>query len=440
MTNDRELSEVHTLCLSLTQRYTWYRKRQILVGAFQESQTPTVGEDLHNEKNVTVETQSRQDRRRRRRLQSLAEAILPVITSAPLWTLPTVVDNVEKTTITDVERNEILTITEVDKETEVAADVSASALKGNAAMLCSLIGLLYQTVSMLSYEVEAFLPIILYPLCKKASSKNHSQVQRTAAFALHGVTEACGLISTKDLIRQNFDYLFGAMLSQLRRPSEQESSQHINFPIDLPSIVQVVLRCATESDDANPSERSITDETCVSYMIDMVNALVASFDANLVLLNKNPLLQASLSLDLVEVFEASLSFIASTFGLSFDQESNLVADVSIPETTVDWKATLEPFLLEGDGLSAKEGFEKIGSEEAGDGDDTTNEATAMGTHPPINITSGELHFISLVLSRCSFFLSSPSLPVEMATCGGMQHAFELLGFVAKYANVSDSSL
>lgn len=405
-------------------------KLQLLVGAFEgpvEAGSGPNGEDLG-------ETSSRQARKRRRRLKSLAGAILPVVTSAPLWTLPTVLDNVDQTT-SKRDQSPSLTITEVHETSNVQAqqNVSASALKGNAAMVCSLIAIVGETCDLLGNDVEPFLQVILYPLCERASSQNHSQVQRTACLTLQQVAMSCDMKSTKELIRQNFDYLFGAMLSRTRRQGKQHTGHQISFPSSIPSIVKVVLRSATETDTAIGicSERSLSDETNVSYVIDLVNALVVSFDNNLRIMNEDPSLQVSTCLDLVEVFDAALSFLASTFGLSLDKRYDPFAGITAPENGVDWKATLDPFrLLKPDGLTAQEGFEKMRTDAQRDNDSNDGDA------PVMRITNGEVELVDLVLARCSFFLSSPSLQIEMASCDGMKYAFTLLGYVAKYTKVS----
>ena len=307
---------------------------------------------------------NRQTRKRIRRLHSLASAILPVITSDPLWTLPTVLDNVDKERVDKAEPHGSLTVTEIQDELQVQAEtVSASALKGNAAMICSLIGLVHEMVDLLASDSEPFLSIALYPLCERASSHNHSQVQRTAVLALHRYAMACRLESTRDLIRQNFDYLFGAMLSKVRLPRGHLTSRRTSFPGSISSIMQAVLRSATDVKTSTNFVRSLSDETCISFVIELSNALVASFDSHLAILNNDPSLQASTTMDLVEVFDASLSFIASTFGLNLDRSGDLSAEVQIPEPTNDWMTTLKPFRLSSsldrDDLTAKEGFEKF---------------------------------------------------------------------------------
>lgn len=383
---------------------------------------------------------SRQRRKRLKRLHSLALAILPVITSPPLWTLPTVLENVDQET-EKLETIANMTITEVHDDSNIQT-VSVSALKGNAAMVCSLIGLLSETVQLLLTEVESFLPVILFPLCEKTSSQNHSQVQRTAALALRQVATACGLSSTRDLIRQNFDYLFGAMLSQTRRPGSQATVMDNSFPTTIPSIVQIVLRSATDADTTTECircERSLSDETHVSYVIELVNSLVVSFDNNLVILNSKPVLLASTAMDLVEVFDSALMFIASTFGLNLDKESDPFADVPIPVACADWMKALEPFQkrskLESNGFEVRERFEPSKTE-PDDPVTASDSAEPSKSQLSIEITGGELDFVRLALDRCCFFLSSPSLIVEMASSIGMQRAFALLGYVAMYSKVS----
>jgi hypothetical protein len=211
----------------------------------------------------------------------------------------------------------------------------------------------------------------------------------------------------------------------------------------VPSIVQIILRSAVDKDgagdDAIPIQRSLSNETCVSYVIELVNALVASFDRNLVTFNTNVELQSSTALDLVQVFDAALSFVASTFGFNLDHKKELHTTADIPEATEEWLALLDPFRTRkgpnddlGD-LTAREGFERIRKMRVGQSNETNN-------HPFIEITNGELDFVNLVLARSSFFLSSQSLHVQIASCVTMQHSFLLLGYIAMYTKVRLLSL
>lgn len=418
---------------------------QILVGAFKES-SPEDGHVRAGRESDRDVSPSRENRTRMRRLHSLAGAILPIITSDPLWNLPTVLDNVDQKS--SIERmSAALTQNLIQSGTlddSFANTVSASALKGNAALVCSLIGIVSATVDLLSKDAELFLPVILYPLCEKASSKNHSQVQHSATISLHQVALACSKVgSIQDLVRQNFDYLFAAMLSRIRLSFCHQGRDQPGYPTSVPSIVQIILRSAVDKDgagdDAIPIQRSLSNETCVSYVIELVNALVASFDRNLVTFNTNVELQSSTALDLVQVFDAALSFVASTFGFNLDHKKELHTTADIPEATEEWLALLDPFRTRkgpnddlGD-LTAREGFERIRKMRVGQSNETNN-------HPFIEITNGELDFVNLVLARCSFFLSSPSLHVQIASCVTMQHSFLLLGYIAMYTKVRLLSL
>lgn len=412
---------------------------QVLVGAFDEKHSSPGSSDMARSSQKD-EKLNKQSRKRYRILHALAGAILPVITSDPLWSLPTVLDNIER--IEQAETHGTVTVTEIQDQLKGQAEtVSASALKGNAAIVCSLIGLVNEMVDLLANDSESFLSTVLYPLCERASSQNHSQVQRTAAFVLHRYAMACRLESTKELICQNFDYLFGAMLSKTRFPIGHLRGRRTSFPRDISSIMQAVLRSASDVKTNANFVRSLSDETHISLVIELSNALVVSFDSNLSILNNDPSLQASTAMDLVEVLDASLSFIASTFGLNLGSAHYLSAEVEIPEPSKDWMATLKTFRLRSrldhDDLSVMEAFEKF-REKNGDEDENHNAETQKVnvTHPSIEITDNELDFVSLALSRCSFFLSSPALHVEMASCVGIQHAFEFLGLIAKYSHVS----
>jgi hypothetical protein len=435
-----------------------YLYSQILVGAFGESLPENEDEDVRGRKGMrrlhSLEYGKirngresdpnagpiRENRKRTRRLHSLAGAILPIVTSDLLWNLPTVLDNVDHKS--GVERTSPSTQNLIQSGTlddSMVNSVSASALKGNAALVCSLIGIVSATVELLSNDTESFLPVILYPLCEKASSQNHSHVQHSATFSLHQVALACEMVSIKNLVRQNFDYLFGSMLSRIRLPGGRQTGDRTGFPTSVPSIVQIVLRSAVDTDGAKdeaiPIQRSLFDETSVSYVIELVNALVASFDRNLVTLNADQQLQSSTALDLIQVFDAALSFVASTFGLNLEREKGLRMTADVPELSTEWISLLDPFRRR-DGLdddlgtlTAKEGFEEIRKEREDQSNKTNN-------YTWIEITNGELDFVNLALERCTFFLSSPNLHVQVASCVAMQHAFILLGYIGIYTKVS----
>jgi hypothetical protein len=326
--------------------------------------------------------------KRRRRLQSLAQAILPIVVSDPLWNLPTLLHNVDYHS--GIERSSVSAQNLIQSgavDDLMVNTVSASALKGNAALVCSLIGIVSTTVELLSNDTHSFLPVILYPLSEKASSQNHSQVQHSATISLHQVAVACEMGSIKNLVHQNFDYLFGVMLSRTGLPGGHQTGDGTGFPTIVPSIVQIVLRNAVDTDrakdEATPIQRSITEKTRVSYVIELVNALVASFDCNLFTLNADVQLQSSTALDLIQIFDAALSFIASTFGLNLDHGNGLCMTTDVPEPCEEWQALLDPFRTrEGrnDDLGttvAKEGFEKIQKER-----DRTSRRT---THSPLKL-------------------------------------------------------
>lgn len=402
------------------------RLLKLLAGAFGETLTDhNSGLEQDHENHCT----SRENRRRARRLHSLAGAILPVVTSDPLWNFPTILDEASQVSSSENVAKE-LQDRKVDRSMGPSVSASASALKGNAALVCSLIGIVTSIVSLMGSDAESFLPMILYPLCEKASALNHSQVQHSASSSLRQVAVACGLHSTRALIRRNFDYLCGAMLAKLRLPGGGQGGDPSGFPQTMASILLIVLRTAeaTEGFSDLPIERSIEDKSCIPYVIVVVKTLVSAFDRSLIDMTRNEQLQASAAMGLTQVFDASLSFIASTFGISLRHGMKREAKGS--DASEEWVRLLEPFRRTGDyehsGISAvKEGFEKIRQE-------TRDEMIETRSCPLIDITNDELDFTNIVLTRCSFFLSSPSLHVQVASIISMQHAFVLLGYVSTY--------
>ena len=105
----------------------------------------------------------KEQRKTRKRVKALAAALLPLITTSPLWTLPSVHEAAN-----------------AGAQLTGTLHISAEALRGNAAMLCSLLNFIGTLVDILESDIAASSPVLLYPLFEKAGIHNHSRVQSAA--------------------------------------------------------------------------------------------------------------------------------------------------------------------------------------------------------------------------------------------------------------------
>lgn len=376
----------------------------------------------------------------RRVLIALCKALFPIITSAPLWTLPTIFANIvnmdtnEANDRTPLPNLRALNLQQETYEKRTPFNqfaVSSSALSGNAVMLVSLFQLIGTLTEFIGQATVQYLPTLLYPLCERISSRNHSLVQGEAVALLRAIAVVCSVNSVEELLRKNFDLLISSATSKLHQFSAAPHS-YADYPFELASITRAILRNASSCSEEDsievcnfPKKRSMDEAGNVAYAIELVRSLTARYDRSFASTNTGQGFEIA-SLELVQVLHATVSYNGVSLGFSYEGISQTDKSSAENEMSEPWMELLEPFrthiqtLSNDDVLSPKEGFEE--HRERSNPNHTERDI--------LEVSDGELDFLDLVLQRCSFSLSHQSLRVQLASCEAMESVFHLLGYIA----------
>lgn len=341
----------------------------------------------------------KEQRRTRKRVKSLANALCPLLTSSPLWSLPTVFEpsngNIE------------------------SPYVSAETLRGNAMVVSLILRFVGTFVDFLASDISELFPVLLYPLFEKASKQNHSLVSTAALRILDKVVAASGCNTIESLISDNFDYLFGAMQARMRR------IEQLDFDINqqlggISSIARTILSTGlrhTDGERVLSLQRTPTTRNNVNLTIKTAQELISLFDGRVIPAsnssNTTPLL------DLLEFYEGSLIRLLNSFGVTRESLAEDICSAN-DSTSEPWLDLLFPF----------ECGEFIGVSDAYT--DSPRDGSKQEEDNNIDITTHELEYLSLILSRCGYLISHPTLTVRIASCKVQTLAFSLLGFVAAH--------
>jgi hypothetical protein len=132
------------------------------------------------------------------------------------------------------------------------------------------------------------------------------------------------------------------------------------------------------------------------------------------------------AMDTTNLYKASLWSIVVSFGLSRKCIENRRCPTNLQ--LEPWLALLTPFIVDESAESA------IGQ--------LMDESTDENQTENINVTSQEIMFVTIILSRCGYFLSHSNLTIRIASCKVFSFALTFLGFIADNflkAETDDSS-
>ena len=115
----------------------------------------------------------KEKRRTSRRVKALATALFPLLVDSPLWILSTINEAADPGT---------------HKTTDFS--VSVEALRGNAAMLRSLLTFIGALVNALDADIALSWQVLLFPLFERCSIHNHSRVQAAAQGVIGAIAKA----------------------------------------------------------------------------------------------------------------------------------------------------------------------------------------------------------------------------------------------------------
>jgi len=420
---------------------------------------------------------ARLDKRGKKYILKLTSSILPVMTSAPLWNLPTsmsdvadnesqfnnkrCIENYESSTTTNrpAHKNDKTFFSDCNFEfghRNAWSEISARALNGNALVICSLIEMIGSLANLLGQNMESFLPTILYPLIEKSNHFGHHYIQKSAKTALKTVAHCTGTTSVYTLVVQNFDYLLEVMSSSMHSLNAGASlnGQWMALP-SLPGIVEMLLKSVVKEASAahnqtkklNVPVGSCFGSKYVSMLGDLVYKIMKAF-------TEMPSRESG-NIDLLRVFRAVLEYLQLSLD-DYEEESdnesvdgeNIVGD--------PWLDVLFEFAQENEdlfiansnkqdykyttgGFPQHHGFKEIDvTDREVEGTDGL-ESTDSYPKSKVRLFVEETQIAKLILSRCSFLLCSPDLMVQAAACETLVSGFGYLAAIQKYLMITPAS-
>lgn len=347
------------------------------------------------------------DRRNRKRLKLLSSNLFPLITRSPIWSLTTIPKSNENENGThEMEQSEYDAFS-FDRQ------ISANALKGNAFLIVSLLRFIRLLIRLLRDDTSQYLQILLFPIFEKASKQNHDQVRVAALGVLEEIRIACCWETLEDLICNNFDLLFQSLQNEMRLI---RSSAHRG---NLATIAKYIIE-SIQDGSRFPTSATLHRTEYFKRNIDLLVKigidLTSSFDRHL--LGSQFVQPLPAILDIIEFYTVTLRYIARSFGVECEGIKFNLATSRVPDEP--WLDLIKPF--------KKDPFNY--------GDETPDNSQEQAKLS-IDISKAELDYVTLVLSRCSFFISHPSLLVQVSSCQVQKMAFLILGHISKNFTPND---
>lgn len=394
--------------------------RHMIVGAFGQAK---------------IESKSHSNRKRSKYLKSLASWIMPIIVSYPLWDLPTsfrdAEDSKRDSSSLEIHRsvNEALSLESEDL-------VAPMALRGNACFMCGLLHIISTIFTLLRNEAAPFLPTVLYLLLEKASAWNVLQVKETATAVLKDVAGALEYTNLAEMIHEKMDVIAGEMLATLRIPGGGQilpQGENKNDLVGVATTIRAVLGFVSGDNMKHTSKH--TCKSHLSYLIELVTAMVEHFDR----FESKDENEFEATLAMIFVIESIFRYMIWNTGAAEkidDNDSECGKDNAEP-----WLDLLDDFRIStsknddidhADALSPKEGFEAYRNEQ--DSLENNPETTTTMKEAPFT-SKHEIHFVNVLVSRCTFFLSNASLKLQIASSEAMTSGFQYLAIVARMHKV-----
>jgi hypothetical protein len=348
-------------------------------------------------------------RKLQKRIEALAGAVLPILTTAPLWTLPSKIES--------------------DVSGDSSSIVSALALKSNAVLLCLLARIIGTFVRKMGSDSKALLSLSLFPLIEKTSSSNHSFVKHEVLRILSGVAATYN-ISIKRLVEDNLDYVFASLLTELRRRGGSTAKANGSRAFcDLSDLITAIFSILSNEtgNGSSPRDilacggRSVDTKTKVLRLIEVVRALTTRFDICSRMASTTNECEVML-LGLLGVYVASLKFIKSTLDVQLQAATE--KEVESDAVLEQWMEVLEPFRKKSTRTTTLM-----------DNSDCVIHDVIPEAKPGIDFSQVEVDALSLISARCGFSLSSPNLKIKVASVATQTKAFGLLELVALHQKV-----
>ncbi|CAB9502900.1 expressed unknown protein [Seminavis robusta] len=386
---------------------------------------------------VDPSSSSKKKDKRAKYLGPLATSILPIIVSSPLWDLTLTEPELKDSPQQDqplIDRPGALALTD--------DSFSAGALRGNACLIHGLIGIVQTVTELLRVEASSLLAMVLPPLFEKATIARAEYVRAGARAALESVAISVGYTTMAGMINENMSVVASSILAKLRLPGGVSSfpAGKMNSDIfDTAHTIQMMLELAIRGSGATGEreDRDILyiDRQNISYVIELVMTLTERYDC----LGSKGSHESDKSLTIVHAYESAFRFANHAYRTK-ESAARRSLEKSHASDPNPWLEQLEPFRalhsvpievndgLEGDVLSPKDGFEAYRNS-----NDREEQGTEQKEHPKDNhdiVSNHEIRFVSMLVSRCTFFLSNYSLKLQIDSCTAMAEGFRFLAIVA----------
>lgn len=408
-------------CLTLT--------RELLIGAF------NVVIDLEKSKKKSA------GQKKTKLLNSLATSTLPILVSPPLWDLP--VNHVGSPTPED---GSSWSKALLNSTSSASFDsFSTKALRGNGCFLLCLLRIVVTMVGLLGDVGTALIPTFLPPVLEMATTSRVEYLKEEAQAALEQIASSLSYKSLAVMIGQNMGVVAGAILARLRLPGGRVSLPGSNttneiFAIShtIRSIIELILAENQQQFDAVQT----CDRSNFSYILELVMTLTDRYDC----LASKSSCEFETTFSMVSVYDSAFRFLL----FSYRAEESAALEQKQASRSKSWLEPLDAFRSlevddvgmnsdKFDDLSPREGFEAYRKESAFDHKKKDDHDT-NGRSLSRLVSNHEINFVSMLLARCSFFVSNASLRLQVESCSAMAHGFRFLAIVALLCKVSKNQM
>jgi hypothetical protein len=324
-------------------------------------------------------------------LNSLASAVLPVIISHPLWTLPTTLP-----------------------EGDIDSTPSTVNMRSNSLLVCQLMRLIGRFATSLGRDMRLNMATILLPLLERASAiGNHSTVQICAFETISDVAVASGYSDLFELFADNFVHISDHVTLQLRRHSKERTPASRS----LLGVIDVILRCAVREDRVDQSHVPLVSNilTCVLNHFDRLNdrSRIASLDTVCVLQSINKFMETSI--------DARTEFQCKSLPFEAMQ-------------CYDWKKRSYLGMENGSGIHDDDDGKFTSDDEDGlnDVEEEPHPTNTNAENDAVVEFANEIATINGVAKRCSYLLCHQDLRMQVLCIDTLLSGFRSLGKVGAY--------
>jgi hypothetical protein len=428
------IADLHRSCVSRVESRVSLRSNSQLawihewIGSLRVAQEVLVGGFAKTDaKPEAVKT----DGKRLKILANLAESILPILTTHPLWDLPTFA--MSSSSIPSAGQKSSQPSTALLSQRQSLDTAVAATLRGNASAMFNLLGLVGTITKLLGRGGRRFIAVILFPILEKAGLRNPSLIREKAIWILERISGACEYSDITELIGDNMDTLAGAVKMRIRAPGGGGAvSPKAVIGDDLQSVIDgftAALRISVDSvnRDHKRSEDTLRLGTLLSSAEDLTLDLMTRFDHSAAVITSD---EGKLW-SFLQLFDSALLLLHAYHRVN---EGRPASKQSGPPSkpTEPWFDLLAPFRKDANAeLSAREGFAMYHEEKKDRAGHKTEESKMGGTRGSL---MRDTRLASQVASRCQYLLSHPSLKIQIRSCEILASCFTLLGRVALNAS------